>query len=59
MIDFLEDLLIKVIDWGLAVTKLENIDEYAGTPTYMAPEVVKQIPYSLKCDIWSCGVILY
>ena len=29
-----------------------------GTPYYIAPEVLEE-QYDEKCDIWSCGIIIY
>lgn len=32
---------------------------FAGTPLYMAPELVREQPYNHTADLWSLGVILY
>eukprot|EP01017_Pseudomicrothorax_dubius_P022951 TRINITY_DN2469_c0_g1_i4.p1 TRINITY_DN2469_c0_g1~~TRINITY_DN2469_c0_g1_i4.p1 ORF type:complete len:346 (+),score=96.27 TRINITY_DN2469_c0_g1_i4:154-1191(+) len=52
--------IIKVIDWGTAreYDSKNKMKERYGTAYYMAPEVIKK-SYDAKCDIWSCGVILY
>jgi calcium-dependent protein kinase len=51
---------IKVIDFGTAKIfdkdKLEN--RLTGSSYYIAPEVIFG-RYNEKCDLWSCGVILY
>lgn len=35
-----------------------KMEQRLGTPYYIAPEVLEK-RYDHKCDIWSCGVILY
>lgn len=32
---------------------------YCGTVDYMAPEIVKNLPYDHHVDIWSLGILLY
>ncbi|CDI77191.1 CAM kinase, CDPK family, putative [Eimeria acervulina] len=55
------DSPIKVIDFGLAEL-FEKTDAHsrnaAGTALYMAPEVFMR-NVSLKCDVWSAGVVMY
>ena len=36
----------------------EKLTALVGTPYYIAPEVIKGT-YNEKCDVWSCGVIMY
>ena len=49
-----------MIDFGLSKRQLNNkkLDTMAGTPTYMAPEILDG-NYDNKCDTWSLGVLLY
>eukprot|EP00928_Gymnodinium_smaydae_P013368 TRINITY_DN14879_c0_g3_i1.p1 TRINITY_DN14879_c0_g3~~TRINITY_DN14879_c0_g3_i1.p1 ORF type:complete len:526 (+),score=118.93 TRINITY_DN14879_c0_g3_i1:226-1578(+) len=52
---------IKIIDFGFAQRFQPGVDSLktkCGSPNYTAPEILKR-PYNEKCDIWSCGVILY
>ena len=50
---------VRLIDFGLSkASKKRNLSTIAGTPYYMAPEVL-QGSYSTKADIWSLGVLLY
>ena len=56
----MKNLQVKVIDFGISckIQPQEKLRISFGTPYYMAPEVFRQ-NYTEKCDIWSCGVILY
>jgi len=57
-----ETLRIKIIDFGLSVVVSEGelVDQYYGSPMYMAPEVLNRDPHNpFQADVWSLGVVLY
>ena len=51
-------------DFGEAarLSDIEKFHTMAGTPPFMAPEVVRAKPtnrrYSQKCDVWSTGCVM-
>ena len=54
------DAILKVVDFGTSAIfdpKKQMTHKY-GTAYYIAPEVLSK-NYSEKCDLWSCGVVLY
>jgi NIMA (never in mitosis gene a)-related kinase len=54
--------LIKLGDFGVAKClnfTIEKAKTFTGTPYYLSPEIVQNLPYSFKSDIWSLGVLLY
>ena len=56
------DNKIKICDFGVSkrVNNNEKMFEQCGTPTYIAPEILKGKGYEgYKVDIWSAGVVLY
>jgi len=51
---------VKVIDFGISI-KYERdsiFKDKVGTVLYIAPEVLNG-SYNEKCDIWSCGVLMF
>ena len=51
--------IIKLGDFGCATYKNENNSEQIGTYLYSAPEVLKNLEYDDKCDLWSLGITLF
>lgn len=54
------DARLKVIDFGTSKKFVSGtkMNQKFGTAYYIAPEVLNK-DYDERCDVWSCGVILY
>ncbi|XP_046471949.1 uncharacterized protein [Neodiprion pinetum] len=50
---------LKLGDFGLAQLVREPLYTVCGTPTYVAPEILAEVGYGLKIDVWAAGVIMY
>ena len=51
---------IKLCDFGWCCeTNSNNRKSFCGTFEYMAPEIIKEIPYGKPVDIWALGILLY
>ncbi|KRX08092.1 Protein kinase-like domain [Pseudocohnilembus persalinus] len=55
----------KIADFGFSkVIEQEKKDQSVnqtsvGTPFYMAPQILSGEQYSIKCDVWSLGIMFY
>lgn len=59
-----EGNVLKVVDFGMAAEfnplRLSRcFRDRVGTPWYVAPEIVNNLPYGPLVDEWSAGVVLY
>ncbi|CAN8315474.1 unnamed protein product [Cochlearia groenlandica] len=53
---------VKICDFGLSrIMTDDNMKDTssAGTPEWMAPELIRNEPFTEKCDIFSLGVIMW
>jgi calcium/calmodulin-dependent protein kinase I len=52
---------IRIGDFGFArrVHTPESLTTRVGTPTYVAPEILKNIPHDQRADLWSIGVVIF
>ena len=59
------EIKLKICDFGVAkllnqkVGNMYYTRDWAGTPVYMAPEVVDKQAYGRSADFWSLGVVVY
>ena len=56
-----DDSDIRLVDFGLSkiIGPNESCHEPYGTLSYVAPEVLLELPYNKSVDLWSLGVITY
>jgi len=57
-----EDFTVKLADFGLSreiSNKIKIDDSFCGSPDTMAPEILYELPYNNKADLWSIGMIMY
>ena len=52
---------LKIADFGFArhLEEATMAETTCGSPLYMAPEILMNLPYDNKCDIYSLGCLLY
>lgn len=51
---------VKLVDFGFS-KRIEKkmTNTFAGTPEYMAPEVILGVGHSKAADLWSLGVVVF
>ncbi|XXG90209.1 hypothetical protein AAC387_Pa12g2030 [Persea americana] len=53
---------VKICDFGLSRVMMDipmRDSSSAGTPEWMAPELIRNEPFTEKCDVFSLGVIMW
>lgn len=53
---------IRLVDFGLSKGFSESqvfLLTTCGSPAYVAPEIIRESPYTTAADLWSAGVLLY
>ena len=50
---------MKVTDVGISKAAVDITGTLAGSPAYLAPEVIKSRVYNSKADIYSLGILLW
>lgn len=52
---------IRITDFGLSKKDVEGdtAQSLCGTPEYLAPEILRKVPYGKSVDWWSLGILIY
>ncbi|PFH34480.1 hypothetical protein BESB_065110 [Besnoitia besnoiti] len=50
---------VKIIDFGNSCLTSDPLITYVQSRSYRAPEVLLELPYDTKIDIWSLGCVLF
>ena len=58
LIDKYDNVKLCDFGWTVEVLKGERVT-FCGTYEYMAPEIIKEVPYNESIDVWSLGILLY
>jgi calcium/calmodulin-dependent protein kinase I len=56
-----DNIRVRIADFGYArrVHTSESLTDRVGTPSYVAPEVLKNLPHDQRVDVWSLGVVVF
>jgi len=54
----IQDVLVKIADFGISLNQEENANNFRGTMLYSAPESLTDKQFDRRSDIWSIGVCL-
>ena len=53
---------VRLVDFGLSKAFTRDdpfLKTTCGSPAYVAPEIIREQPYTAAADIWSTGILLY
>jgi len=58
-VERLDEVTVKLTDFGLSTMKEGRLTTRCGTPSYCAPELLSGEGYGKAVDMWSIGVLTY